>query len=67
MIRQALVAVGGADYFVEQAKKNPAAFMSLVGRIVPHEVTGADGEALTVRVWYGPKPSDEKLSDRDGG
>lgn len=38
MIEKALDRVGGEDYFVQQAKENPAAFMTLVGRAMPKEV-----------------------------
>jgi NAD(P)-dependent dehydrogenase (short-subunit alcohol dehydrogenase family) len=35
MIAEALNRAGGVNYLVKQADKNPKAFMSLVGRIVP--------------------------------
>ena len=35
MILQALANVGGASYLERQAVTNPAAFMSLVGRVLP--------------------------------
>jgi hypothetical protein len=39
MVLNALDEVGGADYLVKQAKKrNPAAFMALVGKCLPKEV-----------------------------
>jgi len=46
MIVAALRGVGGEKYLQQQARENPAAFMSLVGRIVPTEVhgPGEDGE-----------------------
>lgn len=43
MIREALDGAGGVKYLKEQAKKNPAAFMALLGRIIPTELTGAGG------------------------
>lgn len=44
MILQALSDAGGAAYLVEQAKSSPAAFMALVGRVLPLQVKdgGAD-------------------------
>ena len=45
---------GGVNYLVGQARENPAAFISLIGKVLPMtvnaEVTGADGGALTVIV-----------------
>jgi len=46
MIVAALKGVGGEKYLQQQARDNPSAFMSLVGRIVPTEIhgPGEDGE-----------------------
>jgi hypothetical protein len=41
MVAEALNRAGGVEYLVEQADKNPKAFMSLVGRIVPLQVHAA--------------------------
>ena len=40
MILAALDAVGGQRYLEDQAKQNPQAFMSLLGRIIPSEING---------------------------
>jgi hypothetical protein len=40
MILGALSAKGGQAYFEQQADKNPAAFMALVGKILPTMLTG---------------------------
>lgn len=60
MIRQALDEAGGVKYLKEQAHLNPGAFMSLVGKTLPKEVTGKDGGpiegSVTVRVsWQDAK------------
>lgn len=43
---------GGVDglvgYLQTQATANPGPFMSLLGKVLPMQVTGADGEALQV-------------------
>lgn len=39
MIITALNNVGGADYLTLQAKKNPVAFMTLLGKIIPKDVS----------------------------
>jgi hypothetical protein len=48
MVLAALDKAGGQDYLVEQAKKNPVAFMSLLGRILPMQVTGEGGGPVMI-------------------
>jgi hypothetical protein len=43
MILTALNKAGGAEYLLEQAEKNPVAFMSLLGKVLPLQVTGEGG------------------------
>lgn len=50
MITAALDKAGGVDYLVTQASENPKAFLALVGRVLPLQVTGENGGALTVVV-----------------
>ena len=40
MVLAALDKAGGEDYLTEQARKNPAAFMSLVAKVMPTQVVG---------------------------
>ena len=37
---------GTVGYLQEQAEKNPVAFLSLLGRTLPKEMTGGDGTPL---------------------
>ena len=46
MILAALERAGGEDYLLEQATANPRAFLSLLGRIIPTQVTGPDDKDL---------------------
>ena len=48
MVLAALDKAGGADYLLRQSDENPVAFMSLVGKVLPMQVTGADGDAVQV-------------------
>jgi hypothetical protein len=48
MILQALDNAGGVDYMAKQAKENPAAFMTLVGKVLPLQVSGPDGEKIPI-------------------
>jgi hypothetical protein len=43
MIVQALHEAGGVAYLVEQAKKNPKAFLPLLARVLPLQLTGDGG------------------------
>lgn len=43
MILQALSNKGGIKYLERQADENPTAFMTLVGKVLPMQVTGQDG------------------------
>lgn len=40
MIIKALDTAGGEKYLAEQADKNPAAFLTLVGKVLPMQLTG---------------------------
>jgi len=48
MILQALTDQGGAEYLYRQADENPGAFMSLLGKVLPMQVTGEDGGPIAV-------------------
>lgn len=44
MVITALGNVGGVSYLEEQARANPTAFMTLVGKVIPLQVNHADNE-----------------------
>lgn len=46
LIHGALEEAGGREYLKKQAEDNPAAFMSLLGKTLPKEITGAEGKDL---------------------
>jgi len=55
MILGALEAAGGDEYLKRQAKENPTAFMSLVGKVLPLTLVGnEDGPAFPneIRITY---------------
>ena len=39
MVLQALDEAGGTQYLARQAEQNPVSFLSLLGKLVPREVT----------------------------
>lgn len=48
MILSALDQAGGVDYLVQQSEENPTAFMTLVGKVLPLQVTGEGGGPVTL-------------------
>lgn len=44
MVIQALTKAGGAEYLEKQAKQNPNAFLTLVGKVIPLQLHGAGDE-----------------------
>ena len=52
MIVQALESAGGMDYLAAQAQANPAAFMSLLGKLVPSELRAELAGSLTVETSF---------------
>ena len=60
MVIQALDEAGGVEYLKTQATSNPTAFLTLVGKVLPLQVTGEDGGAIAVAIFRG-------LNDRQDG
>jgi hypothetical protein len=56
MVEEALTRAGGADYLLAQATGNPAAFLQLVGKILPLNVThsGAIGSYVVAAPLVAP-------------
>ena len=46
MILAALDQVGGIEYLVQRANETPVAYMTLLGKVLPLQVTGKDGKDL---------------------
>ncbi len=52
MILQALDEKGGVKYLVEQATKNPAQFLTLVGKVLPLQIANDPDNPLTININY---------------
>lgn len=48
MILGALQDVGGRDYLARQAIETPASFMTLLGKVLPTQLTGENGAPIAV-------------------
>jgi hypothetical protein len=58
-VLQSFEIVGGAQYLAEQARLNPVAYLSLVGKVLPLQVTGEGGGAVSIQIVTGvPRASD---------
>ena len=54
MILGALAGVGGEQYLMRQADQNPAAFLSLIGKVLPLQVTGDPERPLSISFEWAP-------------
>lgn len=50
MILGALDKAGGIDYLERQSGENPAAFMTLVGKVLPLQVAGDKDNPITLHL-----------------
>ena len=46
MIANALEQVGGVEYLARVAESHPGPFLALVGKVMPVQITGANGGAI---------------------
>ena len=56
MITAALSEAGGQDYLVQQGRDNPTAFLTLVGKVIPLQVSGGLDHNVTVKGALSWKP-----------
>lgn len=52
MVLRALDKAGGEEYLLQQAKDNPNAFMALVGKVLPTQITGPNDGPIKSEVSY---------------
>lgn len=56
MVEQALHEAGGVAYLTEQARENPSAFLALVGKLLPRnvtaEVSGPDNAPMNMTIRF---------------
>jgi len=66
MILGALEQVGGQDYLARQAIETPASFMTLIGKVLPTQVTGENGAPIAVDFrWADATPAHEVIDGVD--
>jgi hypothetical protein len=54
MIVAALAGAGGVNYLIRQAEQNPVAFLGLVGKVLPLQVTGEAGGPIHFSFEWAP-------------
>ena len=54
MVLEALQHAGGAEYLTMQAYDNPKAFLALLARVLPMQVTGLDNGPIITRIELVP-------------
>lgn len=52
MILGALADAGGQEYLKTQAVVNPGPFLTLVGKVLPHQITGEGGGPVKVEASW---------------
>ena len=52
MILEALDNAGGAEYLCQQAEKNPSAFMTLIGKVLPMQVKAEHTGGMSLEVRF---------------
>jgi len=57
MVLAALAGVGGEQYLMRQADENPTAFLTLVGKVLPLQITGDPERPLAVEFSWAPAAS----------
>jgi len=60
MILGALAGAGGEAYLQRQADENPGAFLTLIAKVLPMQVTGGEGGPVRIEVVTGvPRQDDD--------
>ena len=52
MIIEALEGAGGVSYLIDKAESHPQAFMGLIGKVLPLQVTGEEGKDIQISVQW---------------
>jgi len=54
MVLAALAGVGGEQYLMRQADENPTAFLTLVGKVLPLQITGDPDRPVSIEFTWAP-------------
>jgi hypothetical protein len=62
MVLAALAGVGGEQYLMRQADVNPTAFLTLVGKVLPLQITGDPERPVAIEFTWAPAASAQAVS-----
>ena len=65
MILGALTGVGGQDYLQRQAELNPGSFLTLIGKVLPMQITGEGGGPVFVITGVDRDAEDDSSNSND--
>ncbi len=57
MVLTALSEAGGVEYLKKQAAANPSAFLTLLGKVIPLQVTGENDGPVELKITWASKKS----------
>ena len=50
MVIEALDKAGGAEYLYQQSQSNPNAFISLIAKVMPTQITGDPNQPIEIKI-----------------
>jgi hypothetical protein len=62
MVLAALAGVGGEQYLMRQADENPTAFLTLVGKVLPLQITGDPERPVAIEFTWAPAAATAAVS-----
>ena len=62
MVLRALDGVGGEQYLMRQAEENPGSFLTLVGKVLPLQITGDPERPVAIEFTWAPAAATQAVS-----
>jgi hypothetical protein len=62
MVLAALAGVGGEQYLMRQADENPTAFLTLVGKVLPLQITGDPERPIAIEFTWAPAAATQAVA-----
>ena len=62
MVLRALDGVGGEQYLMRQVEENPGSFLTLVGKVLPLQITGDPDRPVSIEFTWAPAAATQAVS-----
>ena len=62
MVLRALDGVGGEQYLMRQAEENPGSFLTLVGKVLPLQITGDPERPVAIKFTWAPAAATQAVA-----